>query len=164
MTIESMRLLRRKRIAAVTAGALFAPYLLLAALLIPAGVDGPGHYDIGNALVHAIFFSYAALAAQLGPVVAIAMYSGYVYLALLRRRRLGLMLFAAHYVIAGAVVVPVYLHQWPNLRETTRLQMIVLADRPWTLLFTFGPFVLANVWYLARLLAPGRAETPAYVP
>ena len=153
-----MRDLSKTRGMSIVAGILFSVYLFLAAIAIPAGTDLPGHYHIGNAIMQAMFFSYAVFTAQLLPLIAMAMYSGYAYIALTRRRRIGLISFAAHYGFAGAVATPFYLYRSPDLFETTRLQMAALGERPATVLFSFGPFILANTWYLARLLtAPSSA-------
>lgn len=67
-------------------------------------------------------------------------------------RRAGLILFALHYGFAALVAVPVYLKRSPGLLDATRQQLSLLADRPGTMLLCFAPFVIANLWYLARLL------------
>jgi len=109
--------------------------------------------------MQAIFFSYAVFTAQVSPLVVIGMYSAYTYIALARRRRIGLILFAAHYGFAGAVAIPFYWYRSPDLFETTRLQIAALGDRPGTVLFSFGPFILANIWYLVRLLTTPPSTT-----
>jgi hypothetical protein len=138
-------------LAALT-GSAFALYLFLADMAIPAPAHAQGHYNIGNALVGAVFFSYAPFTAALSPLVAMAMYGTYAYMALMRRLRPGLILFALHYGFAARVTAPFYLYRSPDLIAKTKLQFAELAERPGTMLFSFGPFIVANVWYLARVL------------
>jgi len=90
-------------------------------MVIPAPSHAQGHYNIVNALVGALLFSYAPFAAALSPLVAMAMYGTYAHMALARRRCAG-------------------------------LQCIRLAAQPGTALFSFAPFVIANVWYVLRML------------
>ncbi len=152
----------KTKVIAVAIACLFAPYLLVAIMTIPAGVARPGHYNIGNNLVAAVFFSYAALTASLAPLVGIVMYSAYAYAALARLRRLGLLLFVIHYAAAFGVVVPYYLSRAPDLITTSHRQWSLLAERPASMLFIFGPFILANLVYLVRLMTspPVVAQKP----
>lgn len=137
---------------AALAGATFALYLFVADMAIPAPSHAQGHYNIGNALVGGLFFSYAPFTAALSPVVSMAMYGTYAYMALARRRRAGLALLALHYSCAAMVTAPFYLHRSPDLIADTKDQFIRLATRPGTALFVFAPFVIANVWYVLRIL------------
>jgi ABC-type transport system involved in cytochrome c biogenesis permease subunit len=140
---------------AASTGAAFALYLFVADMAIPAPPHAHGHYNVGNALVGALFFSYAPFTAALSPLVAMAMYGTYAYMALARRRCAGLALLALHYGVAALVTVPFYLHRSPDLIADTRDQFIRLAAQPGTALFVFAPFVIANVWYVLRM-RPGR--------
>lgn len=142
----------RTKVLAALAGSAFALYLFLADIVIPAAGPVSGHYNIGNELVGAVFFSFAPFAAPLSPLVAMAMYSTYAYVALLRRSRPGLILLGLHYGVAVLVTAPVYLHRSPNLMARTKLQLAQLTERPGTMLFSFGPFIVANIWYLSRIL------------
>ncbi|QNA87916.1 hypothetical protein G4G28_04530 [Massilia sp. Dwa41.01b] len=150
-----MRSDSKRKIISLVAGCLFTPYLLIAILSIPPAGHMPGHYNMGNNLVAAVFFSYGPITAFLSPliavVVSVGMYCVYTYVALAGMRRAGLILFALHYGYALAAGVPMSLHQEPNLIETSRVQLAILASRPGLMLFVFGPFVLANLCYLARL-------------
>jgi hypothetical protein len=142
---------RNTALAALT-GAAFALYLFVAYMVIPAPSHAQDHYNIGNALVGALFFSYAPFAAALSPLVAKAMYGTYAYMALARRRCAGLALLALHYGVAALVTAPFYLHRSPDLIADTMDQFIRLAAQPGTALFSFAPFVIANVWYVLRML------------
>ncbi|NIA54501.1 hypothetical protein HAV22_12735 [Massilia sp. TW-1] len=143
---------RTPALAALT-GAAFALYLFVADMVIPPPSHAQGHYNIGNALVGALFFSYAPFTAALSPLVAMAMYGTYAYMALARRRCAGLALLALHYGVAALVAAPIYLHRSPGLIADTRDQFIRLAAQPVTALFAFAPFIIANVWYVLRMLS-----------
>jgi hypothetical protein len=144
---------------AASAGAVFALYLFVADMAIPAPSHAQGHYNIGNALVGALFFSYAPFAAALSPLVAMAMYGTYAYMALAGRRRAGLVLLALHYGFAALVTAPFYLHRSPDLIADTRDQFNRLAAQPETALFVFAPFVIANIWYVLRMLRQPMSST-----
>lgn len=141
------------------AGAAFAFYLFVADMAIPAPPHAQGHYNIGNALVGALFFSYAPFTEALSPLVAMAMYGTYAYTALARRRRAGLVLLALHYGFAALVTAPSYLHRSPDLIADTRAQFTRLVARPGTASFVFAPFVIANVWYVLRMLRQPTSST-----
>jgi len=136
----------------LVAGPLFAVCLYVAAVAIPAATRSAGHYNIGNELLMAVFFSYALFTLQLTAPFGIAMYVAYVYVAVARKRRIGLALFAAHYLFATVVALPFFLHRDPGLPGKTAIQFAMLRERPLTLLFCLGPFFVANLWYLIRLL------------
>jgi len=136
----------------LVAGSLFAICLYVAAVAIPAATRSTGHYNIGNALLMGVFFSYALFTLHLTAPFGIAMYVGYVYVAVTRKRRIGLILFAAHYLFAALVALPFLLHRDPGLLEKTAIQFAMLRERPLSLLFCLGPFIAANLWYLIRLL------------
>jgi len=144
---------------ALVAGSLLAVYLFFAAATIPAPPQVTGHYQIGNALLMAVFFSYALFALHLSVPFGLAMYIGYVYMAVAKKRRAGLILFAAHYLFAAVVALPFLLHRTPGLIENTASQFAVLRARPLHLLLCIGPFLMANLWYLLRLsrAAPGKS-------
>jgi len=152
MTVRSTPSSFRTTALAALAGAVFALYLFVADMAIPAPSHAQGHYNIGNALVGALFFSYAPFTAALSPLVAMAMYGTYAYMALAQRRRAGLALLALHYGFAALVTAPFYLHRSPDLIADTSDQFIRLAAQPGTALFVFAPFVIANVWYVLRML------------
>jgi hypothetical protein len=133
-------------------GLAFQLYLFLAMISIPPAAPAAGHYNFGNELVAAVFYSYMPFTWMLSLYVGAIMYGAYAYVALARLRRAGLILFALHYGFAALVAVPVYLERSPGLLEATRQQLSLLADRPGTMLLCFAPFVIANLWYLARLL------------
>jgi len=158
MTARSTPSPSRTTALAALAGAAFALYLF-ADMAIPAPLHAQGHYNIGNALVCALFFSYAPFAAALSPLVAMAMYGTYAYTALARRRRVGLVLLALHYGFAALVTTPIYLHRSPDLIADTGDQFIRLAAQPGTALFVFAPFVIANVWYVLRMLRQPTSST-----
>jgi hypothetical protein len=130
MTRKPMRHQLKLKAISSTSGSVFALYLFLAVIAIPAGIDRPGHYNNGNTLVGDVFLSYATLTAPLSPLVAMAMYSTYTYIALVGRRRMGLILFAVHYGFALAVAVPFHLHRFPGLAQETALQFTELMARP----------------------------------
>lgn len=133
-------------------GVVFQLYLFVAYIGIPAGANPSSHYNVGNELVGAAFFSYMSFASSLSIYAATAMYTVYAYVALARLRRAGLILFALHYGFAALVAVPLYLKRIPGLLDVTKRQMGMLAEQPGTVLFCFGPFVIANIWYVVRLL------------
>jgi hypothetical protein len=159
MTVRSTPSPFRTTALAASAGAAFALYLFVADMAIPAPSHAQGHYNIGNALVAALFFSYAPFAAALSPLVAMAMYGTYAYMALARRRRAGLVLLVLHYGVAALVTAPFYLHRSPDLIADTRDQFIQLAAQPGTALFVFAPFVIATVWYVLRMLPQPTSST-----
>jgi len=152
MTAGDARQHRRAIAIGLGGGALFAAYLYVAALAIPAAGPSPGHYDIGNALLMAVFFSYALFTLHLMVPCGIALYVAYVYVAVARKRRIGLALFAAHYLFAATVAFPVLLHRTPGLLGQSAIQFAILRERPLALLLCVGPFIAANLWYLVRLL------------
>lgn len=133
-------------------GLIFQLYLFVAYIAIPAGAHPSSHYNVGNELIGAVFFSYTSFASSLSIDAAAAMYPIYAYVALARLRRIGLILFALHYGFAALVAVPLYLERVPGLLDVTKPQVDRLGDRPGTMLFCFGPFIIANIWYVARLL------------
>ncbi|MCS0581069.1 hypothetical protein NX784_05655 [Massilia pinisoli] len=159
MTARSTPSPSRTTALAASSGAAFALYLFVADMAIPAPSHAQGHYNIGNALVGALFFSYAPFAAALSPLVAMALYCTYAYTALARRRRVGLVLLALHYGFAALVTTPFYLHRSPDLIVDTRDQFIRLAAQPGTALFVFAPFVIANVWYVLRIVRQPTSST-----
>ena len=133
-------------------GVIFPLYLFVAYIAIPAGAHPSSHDNVGNELVGAVFFSYMSFVSSLSIYAVPTIYTLYAYVGLARLRRVGLILFALHYGFAALVAVPAYLKSIPGLLDVTKRQMGMLAERPGTILFCFGPFIIANVWYLARLL------------
>jgi len=147
-----MRATPKTLLISIPIGLAFQLYLFLAMISIPPAAHTSGHYKVGNELVAAVFYSYMPFTWMLSLHVGAIMYGAYAYVALARLRRAGLILFALHYGFAALVAVPVYLERSPGLFEATRQQLTLLADRSVTMLLCFAPFVIANLWFLARLL------------
>jgi hypothetical protein len=150
--------IKRPEIWIALAGLCFCFYLYLAHLAIPGG-KGPGHYNVGNRIIEALFFSYAIFTYTFQTAVVAAMYITYVYVTYFRRKRAALILFLVHYGIAFFVVVPFQLHRDPGLFSKTKAQAEILLSRPFLSLFCTLPFLVANILYLSTALRSGHRSS-----
>ena len=102
----------------------------------------------GATLFIALFVSYWSLLFIFWPVA----YGIYALIAYKRKRKLGLQLIKWHYAIAVCISLWGFIFR-DNEVEKTFKEVHAMADQPLATVFIFGPFLLANAWYLWRLLS-----------
>lgn len=133
-----------KAIAVFVAGCLLGMYLWLGALLMPGGRPDWGG---GSIVIEALFISYGGLLYIFWPVS----YGIYALIAYWRKRVLGLRLFVLHYTIALLISLLGFVFRKDEI-DVTLKQLHIFPEHPLQVVVVFGPFLLANVWYLWRLL------------
>lgn len=141
----------KKNLIALAIGALMVAILALGMLIVPAPPGMTGHYNNGNNLVGALFFSYARFGLVLSPLVALAMYAMYAHATIHRKRQRGLWLFVLHYVCAVGLVMPFEVWRNPHLLTDSLAQLSRLQAQPGAFAFSVLPFVLANGLFLWRV-------------
>jgi hypothetical protein len=143
---------------AVGLGVLFAAYLYIADAGIPAPRKTDNHYNVGNSLVGAMFFSYSGFAFYFQLCVSILMYIAYSYVALFRLRKIGIRLFFFHYMFAFFVSVPYYICKDADLISDSMIQLRKLYAQPGVFVFCLVPFIVLNLIYLWRVLGGPRSD------
>ena len=141
-----------KAIAVFMTGCLCGTYLVFAGLMLPGGRPEWGG---GSIVVQGLIFSYWGIAIYSGFFGTIVLpafsYGIYALIAYWRKRELGLRLFALHYAIALLISLLSFVFRNDEINVTLK-QLHIFPEHPFQVAAVLVPFLLANVWYLWRLM------------
>jgi hypothetical protein len=137
------------KIFAFFTGTLIGYLLWFCNFTVPSGISTGGHYSNGSAFLKSIFSSYGVLLGVLWPVI----YGVYAVVAITHQRRLGLRLFAAHY-IGSLLSFVLTMTMDSNEPATTVAQFRLFFTNPLPILLLLLAFIGLNFWYLKNLNSP----------
>jgi hypothetical protein len=138
-----------KKIFAFFTGTLVGYLLWFCNFAVPSGISAGGHYSNGSAFLNSIFASYGVLLGVVWPVI----YGVYAVVAITHQRRLGLRLFAAHY-IGSLLSFVVTMTMDSNEPAKTLAQLRLFFTNPLPVSLLLLTFIGLNFWYLKNLNSP----------